>query len=84
MSGIGNGRTAEEYAKFLLTPFWVDLSARKRRLVGKCEECGGRHHLQSHHKWYPDNWFETTLDGKPLIRWIVELLSRATTKARKP
>lgn len=58
--GMGNGCSRAEYAKFLRTPFWIELSSRKKAKVGKCERCGADKRLQSHHKEYPDNWFDST------------------------
>lgn len=52
----------QAYRLFLRSEFWRALSAEKRRLVGKCEDCGKRERLQSHHWRYPANWFDTTLD----------------------
>lgn len=55
------------YREFLKTPFWKSLSAEKKRLVGKCEQCGSTRHLQSHHKRYPADWFDTTLDDLEVL-----------------
>jgi 5-methylcytosine-specific restriction endonuclease McrA len=51
--------TKELYAIFLESQWWRDLSSFKRRSVGKCERCGSKKHLQSHHKVYRQNWFDT-------------------------
>lgn len=51
--------TKELYAMFLDSRWWRDLSSAKRLKVGKCERCGEREMLQSHHRFYRDNWFET-------------------------
>lgn len=53
-------KTKENYQKFLESDFWIALSRKKRKEVGKCERCGGRFDLQSHHKVYPENWWNTT------------------------
>lgn len=51
---------SDDYKKFLKTPFWRKLTAEKKRSVGgKCEVCGIRRGLQSHHVTYPKNWFDT-------------------------
>lgn len=53
-------RTKENYALFLESPFWKELSARKRAAVGKCETCGSKSNLQAHHHRYPSNWWESS------------------------
>lgn len=50
------------YRDFLAGGFWKGLSARKRLLVGKCERCGLVERLQCHHKEYPKDWNDTTLE----------------------
>lgn len=56
------------YQDFLKTPFWKKLTARKKRLVGgKCEACGIRRQLQSHHVRYPQNWFDTELSDLKVL-----------------
>lgn len=46
------------YRKFLQSDFWKELSARVKR--GKrCEKCKSRRNLQSHHKVYPEDWYQT-------------------------
>ncbi len=50
------------YREFLKTEFWKNLSSEKKRLVGKCEECGTKENLQAHHVTYPKDWFDSTLD----------------------
>lgn len=51
----------ERYAEFLKSEFWIGLSRRKRRMVGRCERCGGRRYLQAHHRFYREDWFQTEL-----------------------
>lgn len=56
------------YQDFLKTPFWKKLTAKKKRLVGgKCEVCGIRRGLQSHHVRYPKNWFDTDLSDLKVL-----------------
>lgn len=52
----------EAYKLFLLSDFWIKLSLRKRRTARKCERCGSKKRLQSHHKFYRDNWFDTIIE----------------------
>ena len=53
---------AREYRQFLQTPFWRDLSRRKKREAGyRCSECGSSQRLECHHLRYPANWFDTDL-----------------------
>lgn len=59
--------TKELYRMFLDSDFWRDLSSRKRELVGRCEACGETRRLQAHHKRYPNNWFDTTLDDLTVL-----------------
>lgn len=47
------------YRMFLECDWWRDLSRKKRKKVGKCERCGSHKQLQSHHRRYPDHWFDT-------------------------
>lgn len=58
------------YREFLKTPFWQELLKSKKKLVGACERCGKKNRLQSHHKRYPKNWFDTTLDDLEVLCWI--------------
>ena len=55
------------YREFLSTDFWKEISAEKRRLVGKCEKCGSTRKLQAHHVRYPSNWFDTKLDDLQVL-----------------
>ncbi len=50
------------YREFLKTDFWKALSLEKRKLVGKCEECGSTENLQAHHVTYPKDWYDSTLE----------------------
>lgn len=59
--------TKELYAEFLGSDFWVCLSRQKRKQVGKCERCGSKHRLQSHHVRYPENWFDTRLEDLEVL-----------------
>lgn len=68
-------KTKENYEKFLESDFWKELSRRKRKKVGKCEECGSRKRLQCHHKEYPDHWWRTT-------ERMLEVLCRSCHEAR--
>lgn len=52
----------EAYRLFLMSEFWIGLSSRKRNQAKKCERCGSRKKLQSHHKFYRDNWFDTVIE----------------------
>lgn len=57
-----------EYRAFLQTEFWKELSARKKASVGwRCEKCGSGDYIQSHHVFYPGNWFDTTLDNLQVL-----------------
>jgi len=59
----------QAYRKFLKSDFWKELSTRKRRSAGRCEGCGSRRNLQSHHWRYPEDWYATTeADLKVLCR----------------
>lgn len=52
----------ELYAEFILSDFWIELSRRKRELVGKCQRCGSRDRLQAHHIRYTPNLFDVKMD----------------------
>lgn len=58
---VGYVTGKQAYRKFLKSAFWIELSARKKSLVGGCEKCGRVDNLQSHHTSYPKDWYETTL-----------------------
>jgi hypothetical protein len=49
--------------------WWKTLSRRKRKSVGKCEECGSRRRLSSHHVRYSENWFDTTFADLQVLCW---------------
>lgn len=53
--------TKELYGMFLTSDWWIRLSRTKRRMIGKCEQCGKDRTLESHHVRYPENWFDTQL-----------------------
>lgn len=57
----------ERYALFLESDFWKELSRRKRLIVGRCERCGCRNNLQSHHRFYRENWFDTILSDLEVL-----------------
>lgn len=59
--------TKELYALFLESQWWIELSRTKRRSVGRCERCGSKHLLQSHHKVYRDNWFDTRFEDLEVL-----------------
>lgn len=49
------------YREFLNSDFWQELTFRKKESVGwKCEWCGARSGLVSHHTSYPRDWYDTT------------------------
>lgn len=60
-------KTKEAYQEFLLTPFWLDLTARKKKLVPKCERCGSSEWLESHHRFYRPSWFDTQLEDLEVL-----------------
>lgn len=60
-------RTKAEYAKFLKTEFWIDLSTCKKVSVGKCEKCGSEEELHCHHKFYRKSWFETQFEDLEVL-----------------
>jgi hypothetical protein len=62
---MSNGKKA--YRAFLKTAFWVSLSSQKKRLVPACERCGSESLLESHHRFYRDNWFETKLEDLEVL-----------------
>lgn len=49
----------KEYRKFLKSEFWVELSGRVKRRVGKCQRCGSKRKLHAHHVIYRSSWYET-------------------------
>jgi hypothetical protein len=59
--------STERYALFLASEFWKELSRRTRLIVGRCERCGCRHNLQSHHRFYRENWYDTTLSDLEVL-----------------
>src|SRR5437660_4984924 len=62
--------TKELYAMFLESDWWHELSKRKKASVGrKCEKCGARKRLTSHHLRYPANWFDTVAADLKVLCW---------------
>lgn len=62
MDAVFESRKAA-YQAFLLTPFWRELSLRKKMSVNfRCERCRRRQNLNSHHKFYRPDWFETKIE----------------------
>lgn len=61
--------TKELYAMFLESDWWRNLSTKKKRRVGKCEQCGTKKHLTSHHIRYPENWFDTKQEDLKVLCW---------------
>lgn len=59
--------TAELYAMFLESDWWIELSRRKRSMVGHCERCPATSALQAHHVRYPENWFDTRLEDLEVL-----------------
>ena len=59
--------TAQLYGMFLRCDWWINLSRLKRSLAGKCERCGCKRKLQSHHRRYPENWFDTKLSDLEVL-----------------
>lgn len=57
----------QAYREFLKSRFWLELSAKKRAMVGRCERCKCRSFLQSHHVRYPENWYDTTLEDLEVL-----------------
>jgi hypothetical protein len=53
--------TSEAYNKFIQSAFWKQLSALKKKMVPKCEDCGSESQLQCHHISYPADWADTVL-----------------------
>lgn len=52
-------KTKDAYREFLKSDFWRKLTKLKKETVGHCERCGSRRCLQSHHRFYRDDWFQT-------------------------
>ncbi len=57
----------ELYVEFLESAWWKELSARKKAIVGRCEKCGARNDLQSHHIRYRASWFDTVLEDLQVL-----------------
>lgn len=53
---------AKAYREFLRSGFWLELSARKKEKVGRCERCKARDRLQCHHILYRSDWYESVED----------------------
>lgn len=52
---------SDGYGAFLRSSFWKRVSKQKKQLVGRCERCSCVSDLQTHHKFYRDNWWDTEL-----------------------
>lgn len=60
-----NGQKA--YRKFLKSEFWIELSERIKSISGCCERCGETSRLQAHHKSYPSDWYQTTVEHLEIL-----------------
>lgn len=59
--------TKLEYSKFLESDFWKDLTSKKIASIGRCERCNKTETLQSHHKFYRDDWHETKMEDLEVL-----------------
>ena len=59
--------TRELYSIFLESDWWINLSRKKRGMVGHCERCPSTDHLQSHHRFYRENWFDTLMEDLEVL-----------------
>jgi hypothetical protein len=60
--------TQKAYQDFLKSDFWKELTRKKKQSVGgRCERCGRKEHLQSHHQRYPEDWFDTKLEDLEVL-----------------
>lgn len=58
----------QKYREFLKTDFWIELSARKKAGVKRCQDCKRKErHLQAHHLFYRENWYDTQLEDLVVI-----------------
>ncbi len=54
---------ALSYADYLKTDEWKEVSEQRREIDGNvCVCCGSKTALNVHHAWYPQNWFDTSVD----------------------
>ncbi len=51
----------QAYRRFLQSDFWKGLSAKHKATSKGCERCGSRDRLQSHHKFYREDWYQTEI-----------------------
>ena len=83
-TGNGSNRKAE-YARFLQSDFWINLSRTKRDQIGRCQHCGSKRHLQAHHVFYRSDWYQTQLaDLKVLCRVCHEIEHGIRPKLKPP
>lgn len=55
------------YVKFLQSCFWREMTAAKKAMIGRCERCGSDRHLQSHHRFYRQDWYATQLEDLEVL-----------------
>lgn len=76
--------TKELYAMFADCCWWKTLSRRKRKKIGRCEECGSRKRLSSHHIRYPQNWFDTTEADLRVLCWTCHEKKHPEQRVQQP
>lgn len=64
---VGGMTRRARYLEFLRSDFWKEMTSRKKALVGECERCGSGDWLQSHHKIYRADWYETRLEDLEVL-----------------
>lgn len=57
----------EAYRRFLKSRFWLELSSKKKEMVGECERCGSVEKLQCHHRIYRSDWYDTRLEDLEVL-----------------
>jgi len=57
----------QRYRIFLKSKFWVRLSGMAKLKAGRCERCGSKKELESHHWRYRSDWYETRLDDLEVL-----------------
>ena len=72
------------YAEYLKTEHWQLLRGAKLQLAPKCEECGAKHELEVHHRFYRPNWFDAKLADLKTLCHHCHIMEHAKDWEKRP
>ena len=72
------------YKEYLKTEHWQLLRGAKLQMSSKCENCGSRHELEVHHKFYRASWFDAKISDLKTLCHGCHINEHAKTWERLP